>query len=269
MRTTSLPCPQMYDALVSCCTARCCCRGPDCPVLHVICGSAGASLIRVTGGVPKRQPFRSIPTHDGLQVCKEFEVELTLFHGRGGSIGRGGGPTYLAVQSQPPGSVQGSLRITEQARVMFFGARIVAASVIACRSFWSTNLPELHGGDRAPEHSRCAGCEPEQLAQCGPARDGLHSMVSVSGSDPILYKCRAGGDGADQVRDAAGGAAAAGDLLDGGAAGDGVPTAVPAQGGVARPHGPAVRHQLLRLPRRASLEGCLLSRLSPELRPQA
>ena len=43
-------------------------------------------------------------------------MELTLFHGRGGSIGRGGGPTYLAVQSQPPGSVQGSLRITEQAR---------------------------------------------------------------------------------------------------------------------------------------------------------
>ena len=50
------------------------------------------------------------------QVCNEFQVELTLFHGRGGSIGRGGGPTYLAVQSQPPGSVQGSLRITEQAR---------------------------------------------------------------------------------------------------------------------------------------------------------
>ena len=43
-------------------------------------------------------------------------MELTLFHGRGGSIGRGGGPTYLAVQSQPPGSVQGSLRITEQVR---------------------------------------------------------------------------------------------------------------------------------------------------------
>ena len=49
-------------------------------------------------------------------------MELTLFHGRGGSIGRGGGPTYLAVQSQPPGSVQGSLRITEQARDRTFAA---------------------------------------------------------------------------------------------------------------------------------------------------
>lgn len=40
---------------------------------------------------------------------------MTLFHGRGGTVGRGGGPSHLAIQSQPPGSVQGSLRITEQA----------------------------------------------------------------------------------------------------------------------------------------------------------
>lgn len=49
-----------------------------------------------------------------LQVCKDFGVKLTLFHGRGGTVGRGGGPMYLAIQSQPPGSVQGALRITEQ-----------------------------------------------------------------------------------------------------------------------------------------------------------
>ena len=39
---------------------------------------------------------------------------MTLFHGRGGSIGRGGGPAYLAIQSQPPRAMTGSLRITEQ-----------------------------------------------------------------------------------------------------------------------------------------------------------
>ena len=43
-------------------------------------------------------------------------MKMTLFHGRGGTVGRGGGPSHLAIQSQPPGSVQGSLRITEQVR---------------------------------------------------------------------------------------------------------------------------------------------------------
>lgn len=42
---------------------------------------------------------------DVVAACKEYGIKVTLFHGRGGSIGRGGGPTYMAIQSQPPGSV--------------------------------------------------------------------------------------------------------------------------------------------------------------------
>lgn len=53
-----------------------------------------------------------------VDVCREAQVELTLFHGRGGSISRGGGPTYLAIQSQPPGSVDGRLRVTEQGEMI-------------------------------------------------------------------------------------------------------------------------------------------------------
>ncbi|KAF3654009.1 Phosphoenolpyruvate carboxylase 4 [Capsicum annuum] len=55
---------------------------------------------------------------DVVAVCNEHGIKVTLFHGRGGSIGRGGGPTYLAIQSQPPGSVMGTLRSTEQGEMV-------------------------------------------------------------------------------------------------------------------------------------------------------
>ncbi|KAL9324950.1 hypothetical protein ACSQ67_005595 [Phaseolus vulgaris] len=55
---------------------------------------------------------------DVVAACKEYGIKVTLFHGRGGSIGRGGGPTYMAIQSQPPGSVMGTLRTTEQGEMV-------------------------------------------------------------------------------------------------------------------------------------------------------
>lgn len=55
---------------------------------------------------------------DLVHVAKKHDVKLSLFHGRGGTIGRGGGPMLLAIRSQPPGSVQGSLRITEQGEMV-------------------------------------------------------------------------------------------------------------------------------------------------------
>jgi len=55
---------------------------------------------------------------DVVAACKEFGIKVTLFHGRGGSVGRGGGPMYLAIQSQPPGSVMGTLRVTEQGEMI-------------------------------------------------------------------------------------------------------------------------------------------------------
>lgn len=47
-------------------------------------------------------------------ICKEHKVDLTLFHGRGGSVARGGGPANRAIQAQAPGSVAGHFRVTEQ-----------------------------------------------------------------------------------------------------------------------------------------------------------
>lgn len=52
------------------------------------------------------------------EVCRAAGVTLTLFHGRGGSVARGGGPPSRAIMAQPPGTLDGRLRMTEQGEVL-------------------------------------------------------------------------------------------------------------------------------------------------------
>ncbi|MDF2155691.1 phosphoenolpyruvate carboxylase [Vibrio sp. CAU 1672] len=67
-----------------------------------------------------------------VKVAEEEGVELTLFHGRGGTIGRGGAPAHAALLSQPPKSLKGGLRVTEQGEMIRFK---LGLSDVAVNSF--------------------------------------------------------------------------------------------------------------------------------------
>ncbi len=69
-----------------------------------------------------------IAQEDLSKVCERHGVHLTLFHGRGGSASRGGGPAHAALLSQPPGTIKGTVRVTEQGEMIQFkfGLREIA-----------------------------------------------------------------------------------------------------------------------------------------------
>ncbi|HZT77095.1 MAG TPA: phosphoenolpyruvate carboxylase [Vicinamibacterales bacterium] len=100
-------------------------------------------------------------------------VALTLFHGRGGSIGRGGGPTSLAIRSQPPGSIDGTLRVTEQGEMIQakFGLIDIAERTL---EVYATSVLEAMLQPPEPAQSAWRACMERLYAD---SRDAYRAVV--------------------------------------------------------------------------------------------
>jgi phosphoenolpyruvate carboxylase len=94
---------------------------------------------------------------DVVAACRARDVRVTLFHGRGGSVGRGGGPTHLAIQAQPPGSIDGTLRATEQGEMLqaLFGLPDIALRTLEIYSTGTLEAWLTPGPGAAPEWRAC------------------------------------------------------------------------------------------------------------------
>ncbi len=91
-------------------------------------------------------------TQEELVSCAlNHGIELTLFHGRGGTVGRGGGPAQRAILAQPPGSVKGRLRVTEQGEMIRFKFGFPSVALRSLKIYLAAVLEATLLPPKAPE----------------------------------------------------------------------------------------------------------------------
>lgn len=121
-----------------------------------------------------------------VAIAAKHSVKLRLFHGRGGTIGRGGGPTHRAIMSQPPGTVAGRIKITEQGEVI---SAKYSLHAIAVRNFeqlaaavLETSIHEA-GGKQFPDEAQSWTDFMEEFSQ-----DAFESYRSIIYGDPDFVR---------------------------------------------------------------------------------
>ena len=107
-------------------------------------------------------------------VCRGHGVALTLFHGRGGSVARGGGPAGRGIRAQPPGTVQGRFRLTEQGETI---ASRYADPDLAHRHLEQIVSAVLLASAEAPDHDAAPQWGAAMSAMAHRAREAYHALV--------------------------------------------------------------------------------------------
>ncbi|WP_163835037.1 phosphoenolpyruvate carboxylase [Spartinivicinus ruber] len=105
-----------------------------------------------------------------VQVANKHNVQLVLFHGRGGSIGRGGGPAHAAILSQPPGSLDHGMRVTEQGEMIRFKFGLPDVAVRSMVLYW------------------CAAIEAKLLPPPVPTNNWRGTMAKIANQSLTVYR---------------------------------------------------------------------------------
>ncbi len=118
--------------------------------------------------------------------ARENDIELTMFHGRGGSLGRGGGPLHRAITAQPPGSVDGRLKVTEQGEVVF--ARYADTTIAQRHLERLTTAVLLAGTPQIQERNADAAARFEALGDglAQASRAAYRDLVQTPGFADVL-----------------------------------------------------------------------------------
>lgn len=115
-----------------------------------------------------------------VQVFKKRKIRLRLFHGRGGSVGRGGGSSFDAILAQPPGTVNGQIRLTEQGEVIQSKYKDTEVGRWHLELFVAATLEaSLMPGPSASQQ------EDDNMAQFGAALDFMSDLAQQSYRDLV------------------------------------------------------------------------------------
>ncbi|MFC9969410.1 phosphoenolpyruvate carboxylase [Spirillospora sp. NPDC127200] len=131
---------------------------------------------------PTSATLRLYDTQEALTAfAADHDIRLTLFHGRGGSLGRGGGPANRAILAQAPGSVAGRFKVTEQGEVIF--ARYGRPQIARRHVEQVTNAVLLASTDAVQERAREAAVRFRPLADkiSDAARTAFRSLIEADG----------------------------------------------------------------------------------------